>query len=607
MNIQDYALYFVLALGVTLPLVFAVRSLARRYSIVATPRADRWHRKPTALLGGVGIFAGFVLVVQLHPPPDFPGDQLLLLCASGMFLLGLLDDFVRLKPYAKLVGQIVFSTAFTLFGTRLHWVSSPVMDQALTIFWLVGIANAVNLLDNLDGLAGGVAVIASAYLVYFCHASGQYEAAALAAAFCGAALAFLFFNFNPASIFMGDCGSLFLGFFLGGLTLVSNQVEASSGLRRNVLAVLAVPVLLLLIPIIDTTLVTFSRKFHGRPVSQGGRDHTSHRLVALGLSERKAALVLWALAAASGGVAMLVRELELPVAILMVPVFGIVLLFFLVFLGRVKVYERVATPPEGVPPPEAMVNRAFLPTLADFAYKRRVFEVLHDLLLIVLVYYAAFLMRFDGQLVEPFYSRLIESLPVVIVIQVSAFLAFGLYRGLWRYTSMSDLTTLGRAVGGAWLATVGALYLVFRLEGFSRGVLVMDGALLSLGVGGSRIGFRLLRTYLGRLQGNQSGKKVLIYGAGDGGELLVRELQNNYQLGLTPIGFLDDDPQKHGRVIHGLRVLGPVERLGDLASRGSVDEIVISTDKIDSGRAAMLGQLTESQGIRTRRMRIALE
>ena len=89
-----------------------------------------------------------------------------------MFAAGLVDDFVRLKPYAKLVGQIVFSTAFTLFGTRLHWLDSPVLDQALTIFWLVGIANAVNLLDNLDGLAGGVAAIAAAYLVYFCHASG---------------------------------------------------------------------------------------------------------------------------------------------------------------------------------------------------------------------------------------------------------------------------------------------------------------------------------------------------------------------------------------------------------------------------------------------------
>jgi UDP-GlcNAc:undecaprenyl-phosphate GlcNAc-1-phosphate transferase len=425
----------------------------------------------------------------------------------------------------------------------------------------------------------------------------------MAAAFCGAVMAFLFFNVNPASIFMGDSGSLFLGFFLGGLTLVSNQTH---GLRRNVLAVLAIPVLLMLIPIVDTTLVTISRKFHGRPVSQGGRDHTSHRLVALGLSERKAALVLWALSAASGGIAVLVYKLAWPVAVLLLPAFGMVLLFFLVFLGRVKVYGRVSTPLDSALDSGAVENRALLPTLADFAYKRRVFEVLHDVVLIVLSYHAAFLLRFDGVLVQPFYGRLLASMPVVIVVQVSTFLALGLYRGLWRYTSMSDLVILGRAVAGAWVATILALYFLFRLDGFSRGVLVMDGVLLACGIAGSRIAFRLLRTYLGRLQGNGGAKKVLIYGAGDGGELLVRELQNNLGLGLHPVGFLDDDPQKHGRVIHGLRVLGWVERLNEMKA-GRVDEIVISTDKIDPTRAAALGQFTESQGIRTRRMRIALE
>jgi UDP-GlcNAc:undecaprenyl-phosphate GlcNAc-1-phosphate transferase len=264
----------------------------------------------------------------------------------------------------------------------------------------------------------------------------------------------------------------------------------------------------------------------------------------------------------------------------------------------------VITPAEGARTPTDLTNRAFLPTLTDFAYKRRVFEVLHDVLVIVLAYHAAFLMRFDGELVEPFYTRMLESLPVVVVVQVSAFLALGLYRGLWRYTSMSDLVILIRAVGGAWLATVVALYFVFRLDGFSRGVLVMDGVLLCLAITGSRVGFRLLRLYLGRLHGASAGKKVLIYGAGDGGELLVRELQNNFQLGLTPVGFLDDDPQKHGRVIHGLRVLGSVDRLGDLASRVTIDEILISTAKIDTGRLSLL---TEPQGIRTRRMRIALD
>jgi len=260
----------------------------------------------------------------------------------------------------------------------------------------------------------------------------------------------------------------------------------------------------------------------------------------------------------------------------------------------------VQTPAEGK-------GRALLPTLTDFAYKRRIFEVVHDVGLIIAAYYAAFLLRFDGQMVEPFYGQFRMSLPVMIAVQITTFLALGLYRGLWRYTSMSDLYTLLRAAVGAWVVGIIALAMLFRLEGFSRGVLFMDGILLVLGLTGSRVLFRWLRIQLGRLQGTSTSRRVLIYGAGDGGELLVRELLNNYQLGLRPIGFLDDDPHKHGRVIHGLRVFGSLDRLRDVAGNPGVDEIVISTSKIDESRAAALNQVTQGFGIRTRRMRIALE
>jgi UDP-GlcNAc:undecaprenyl-phosphate GlcNAc-1-phosphate transferase len=593
---RAYATSFGIALAASVLLTVVVRALARKRGWVAKPRADRWHKRPTALYGGVAMFVAFLLSYLIKRPSDLHGDALLILCAGGMFLVGLVDDILQLKPYAKLVGQIVFATAFTMFGLRLHWLPSEVLDQALTIFWLVGVTNAVNLLDNLDGLAGGIAAIASAYLIYFCHTAGSPSAAALSAAFCGAVLGFLIFNFNPASIFMGDCGSLFLGFFLGGAALVNNQ----TGLRRNVLAVLTIPVLLLLIPIVDTTLVTVSRKLHGRPVSQGGRDHTSHRLVALGLSERALALVLWALAAAAGGVAVGVRTLSWAVAALVVPLFAMALLFFFIYLGYVRVYEPVADPAEGR-------GRALLPTLADFTYKRRVFEVLHDLTMIVLSYYAAFLLRFDGVLVEPYYHAFLRALPLVIVAQLAAFLVLGLYQGLWRYTSMSDLVVQGRAVVGAWIASVLAVVLVFRFEGLSRGMFAMDLVLLMLAIGGSRVSFRLLRTWLQRFQHADSAKRVLIYGAGDGGELLLRELQNNRDLGLNPIGFVDDDPAKEGRVIHGVRVLGPLSRLGELAGAERIEEVVISTSRLAADRSEQVLEVCRTAGVPVRRLRIALE
>lgn len=593
---RNYAFSFAIAFVASVPLTLGVRTLARRLGAVAKPRADRWHRKPTALFGGVGMFLAFLISFLVHRPADLHGDALLVVCAGGLFLLGLVDDLVNLKPYAKLVGQIAVSALFTMWGMRLNWLPSPVLDQALTIFWLVGITNAMNLLDNLDGLAGGVAAIAAAYLVYFCHMAGEPAAAALSAALCGAIAGFLIFNVNPASIFMGDCGSLFLGFFLGGVTMVNHQ----GGLRGNVVAVLSIPVLLLLIPIADTTLVTFSRKLAGRPVSQGGRDHTSHRLVALGLSERSAALVLWTLAAASGAIAVLVRQLAWPLTVLLLPSFALLVLFFLVFLGRVKVYDPVASEREGA-------GRALLPTLADFAYKRRIFEVINDLVLIVLAYYGAFLLRFDGALVQPHYQKLIASMPVVIGVQVTGFLALGLYRGLWRYTSLADLGTLLKAVGGAWIATLVVLTLLYRLDGFSRGALVMDGVLLFVGLAGSRVFFRLLRAQIARYRTPADAKRVLIYGAGDGGELLVRELRNNQELGLVPVGFIDDDPNKQGRMIHGVRVLGPVERLEKVLKLQAVDEVLVSTLKIDPERIATLDLLAHDVGMRTRRMRIAFD
>jgi UDP-GlcNAc:undecaprenyl-phosphate/decaprenyl-phosphate GlcNAc-1-phosphate transferase len=233
--------------------------------------------------------------------------------------------------------------------------------------------------------------------------------------------------------------------------------------------------------------------------------------------------------------------------------------------------------------------------------------VLSDVALIVLADYAAFLLRFDGELVRPYYGLFVNSLPLVIVLQLGAFLVLGLYDGLWRYTSMSDLSRQLRAVAGAWIVSTLAIVFVFRLENVSRSVLIMDGLILTIGVAGTRISFRLLRTWAARFQSPQAGKRVLIYGAGDGGELLLRELIQNRDLGLNPIGFVDDDPQKEGRVIHGIRVLGPLTRLGELVDRERIDEVVVSTAKLASERSEMLDVVCREAGLRYRRMRIALE
>lgn len=595
-HLRDYGLYFAVALGGSLLLTLLTRTAARRLGWVARPRPDRWHQIPTALFGGSGIFGGFLVAYLVRRATGASGGGLLVVSASAMFVLGFVDDKIQLKPYTKLIGQIAVATLFTTFGLRLHWLMNPILDQGLTIFWLVGITNALNLLDNIDGAAGGIAAIAGAYLIYFCHHAGEHDSAILAAAFTGGALGFLVFNFNPASIFMGDCGSLFIGFFLGGLSLVNIEI----GARRNIVAVLTIPVLLLLLPIIDTTLVTITRRYHGRRVSQGGRDHTSHRLVALGMSERRATLTLWVIAAASGAVAVAVRNLSMLVAAGLVAVFVFGLIFLMIFLGRVKVYEQVESESEAR-------GRALLPTLVDFSYKRRVFETLNDLAIVFLSYYGALLLRFDGAVDGYMLAQFVRSLPVVIVSQLAVFLMLGLYRGVWRYTGMDDLVVIVKAVAGAVaLSTVAVLFL-FRFEGLSRAVMVIDGLLLLLGVAGSRVSFRLLRSFLVRSRPLNGNRRVIIYGAGDGGQLLVRELMQNHLLGMTPVAFVDDDPQKAGRVIHGVKVVGTIADLRRVAMAAEAQDLVASTSKIGPARWEEVARACDAIGVACRRMRISFE
>jgi UDP-GlcNAc:undecaprenyl-phosphate/decaprenyl-phosphate GlcNAc-1-phosphate transferase len=572
----------------SLILTFVVRAASQRFGMTARPRADRWHSRPTALFGGVAIFGAFLVSILLVPVPALPGRNLFLACSAAMFALGLVDDFLTLKPQAKLVAQIVVTALSTTFGMRLYWLPSEVLDQALTVLWLVGITNALNLLDNIDGAAAGVAFIAALFVGFFSYSSGNAVGAALATAFAGAVLGFLVYNVNPASIFMGDSGSLFLGFFLGGISLLNHP----EGARRTVLSVLSFPVLLLLIPILDTTLVTFSRKFHGFSVARGGRDHTSHRLVALGLSERAAALTLWLLSIASGAVAVLVQSLSHAVVALVIPLFAVGVLIFFILLGRVRVYDAVTVT-------EAAKGRAMLPTLHAFAYKRRVFEILADSLVVIAAYYGSYLLRFEGEVVQPFYNRMLRSLPLVVGTQLVAFSFLGLYRSVWRYTSVHDLPVMARATLGGWLASLVVLVFVYRLDGVSRSAMLIDAVLVLLLIPATRLAFRWFQLLLTRSIAPATGsqKRALICGAGDDGELLARYLLSASQLGFRPVGFVDDNVQTHGRKIHGIPVVASTGSLDEILLHQSIDCVLFSPASLPTPQSREIQSICRNRGV----------
>ena len=311
-----------------------VRAQARRRGLVARPRSDRWHKHPTALLGGVAIFAS-VAGVALTMVPLSP-QALVVLCTSAfLFLVGQVDDLVCLKPCPKLSCQVIGAAVVVSFGLSLPWTGMPVIDRAITLLWLVGITNGVNILDNMDGLAAGIAAIASVFLAINLLGNGRTADSVVLAVFGAALMGFLVYNANPASIFMGDCGSMFIGFFLAGAALLN----PSGSRTQSNFPMLVAPVLILLIPIFDTLFVMVLRNRAGRSIAQGGRDHTSHRLVALGMSERQAVWMLYGFAAVSGFLGLLVPSLPLGAAAAVILGFLIILTLFGVQLSRVRVYD----------------------------------------------------------------------------------------------------------------------------------------------------------------------------------------------------------------------------------------------------------------------------
>jgi len=291
---------FALAVSAT-PLV---RRLAVRLGVVDQPNARKIHARPMPLMGGVAIYVAFIAALIVWGDRFYVRQVVgILLGASLCSVLGLWDDRRSIGAGFKLVGQVVAAMVLVLTGVQVQMLPYAAVNVALTVLWVVGITNAMNLLDNMDGLSGGIGAIAAAFFLLMAAMSGQYLVGTLAAALLGACIGFLVYNVNPASIFMGDAGSLFLGFTL-----------AAAGIKLrfpdNVAFVTwMVPVLVLAMPIFDTTLVFVSRLRRGlNPLTHPGKDHVSHRLVSAGMTHREAVLTLYLVSCALGVLAMYVTQ-----------------------------------------------------------------------------------------------------------------------------------------------------------------------------------------------------------------------------------------------------------------------------------------------------------
>ncbi|HZQ06197.1 MAG TPA: MraY family glycosyltransferase [Anaerolineae bacterium] len=297
-------------------LLFAVGAtpLARRVAftlgILDQPNARKVHTSPVPLLGGVAIYIAFLAALLLFSDAFYVNQVIgILLGATWVSFLGIWDDWRTLRPLFKLAGQCLAIALLVVTGVNVEFLRNPILNILVTAAWVVGITNAVNFLDNMDGLSGGVAAIASAWFLVLSLVNGQFLVAPFAAALLGASLGFLVYNFNPARIFMGDAGSLFLGFMLAAVGLKLRFPDHPDSITWMI------PVLVLGIPVLDMTLVTISRLRRGvNPWTTAGKDHLSHRLVALGMTHRRAVLVIYGLCILSGALGFIIQYVSFEVA-----------------------------------------------------------------------------------------------------------------------------------------------------------------------------------------------------------------------------------------------------------------------------------------------------
>jgi UDP-GlcNAc:undecaprenyl-phosphate GlcNAc-1-phosphate transferase len=502
----------------------------------------------------------------------------------------LFDDLKQISPLGKFLGEILAAGLVIYSGYVIHFFPWPIANMLLTFFWLVGITNAINFLDNMDGLASGVSLIAVGVLAYFFWRGGQDALWVLALALAGGILGFLVFNFPPAKIFMGDCGSLFIGFTMAALA-VAHQRQAS-----DVFAVMGVPIMLFLLPILDTALVTVTRLMRGQSPAQGGTDHTSHRLVAFGLSERQAVLVLYGVALVSGIASAWLEAFSYGLSLVLIPLLLISLALFTAYLGRLKVVTTVS-------PPQGNLARFML----SLTHKRRLFEIALDLALVGISYYLAFWTRSGLNMTAAGMKLFQRSWLIVLLSAYLSFFIFRIYRGVWRYVGVDDLLRYARGVLGGVVLAVLVLWVWFPGQ-YSLDIFLLYAAFLFLSMTASRFTFLALDRLYSRQQAQGERVRVLLVGASDAGELALRWILRNPDLGYAPLGFIDDDELLWGRSIHGVDVLGGSQKLEEILGQQQAQGVIItSPDGLSPDVLEKVSTACQARGVWVRVMRLAFE
>jgi UDP-GlcNAc:undecaprenyl-phosphate GlcNAc-1-phosphate transferase len=608
---------FLVAVVVSLLTTPGVVWFAQRIGAMDQPNERKIHKIPTPRLGGLVIYASFFITLGLMKLVNSdlndlvslgPNKGIMLTIALVLILgLGIFDDLRSRTPSQKFIVQLVASTLVYLAGFRISAITDPlghgllrlgVLEYPATVLWIVGITNAFNLIDGLDGLAAGVAAIACFTIFGVSIMTNEVSTAFLVLILAGAVIGFLRFNFSPAKIFLGDSGSLFLGFALSVFSMQSSTKGSTA------LAIL-VPILALGLPIMDTLLSMirrllgsllpeqakskpFLRKFDSMFLPDNA--HIHHRLVARGLSHRSAVLLLYLVSCAFGIGAFAVttgNNLGASLVLIVVTVATIIGV-------RQLHYKEIAV----------LRNGLLLPMYNWHIMNRSFFQSFVDLAFIILAYGVASVFRFNGQTSILFEKEFIRNVSIVCGVQLLVFFFSGLYKGSFRYAGIGDALKILKVVALSVIIAGIIFGLLPRAQhAFGLSIAILDFYVLLSLVMGSRLSFHALNYFFRKENGN-GGKRVVIYGADTRGLLALQQILNDDRLNLTPIGFLDDDKNLEGKRLNGYPVFGSHWKIPKVIQQHKVEEIILSTKVLMPQVMLRLRRVARDYGIKLRTLQV---
>ncbi len=578
-----YAVTFVLALALTLLLTPIVRGLNRRMGMVDKPDARRINKVPIPRGGGLALFLGVVgsyLVMWGFSSFPFVAAAAygkLILLAAGIVLLGLVDDKFSLPPKVKLLGQVVIAVltwAWVGLGFRDIFPVMPVwLDGIVTVFWIVGAVNAFNLIDGLDGLASGLALIATVGMAGALILTGRPTATLFYFAFAGGLLGFLRYNYNPASVFLGDCGSMFIGFVLSALPLLSHE-------PNSYLVSVGVPLLAMGVPIFDTSLAILrrtTRHLLNRGASDGqvmtaDKDHLHHRILrAVGLNQRKAAWILYLFAfllVGIGFVGMVLRSRSGGLWLLALTIAAIVIFRD---IARIELFDigRLLN---------TMAHDRRVSTRRRLAHLEVPLWVVFDIVVISLVY----LLVCKSLSLDVNRTMIMRAWPIRVLLVFVCLVGFRVYQTIWSRAMMTNYLALaGACILGTLLGSV-IVYYHPRLNSEMLVPFTFEfAALLILVLSFARLFRSAVRDVFyvvdgSRLKVESETSRILVYGAGLRYRSFRRELVRRAATrNRLIVGIIDDDLTLRGRYIGGVQVIGPLLQAPMIVRETKADTVVI--------------------------------